>query len=278
MRVNSLNSLPASSALRPMPVSLTVTVTASPLRLSLTLTEPPSRLYLTAFEMRLLKTISTSPGSARSSTSGPVLERHRDAAALGVDGEQLHRRLGQLAQVQALDDALALAGLDAGEVEQVHDELLHAVHAHDAALDHLQVLVGLGGAQDVQVALHRVERRLELVREHRDEVEADLALLLGQLARLLAQDELAGRLAQRVAQLLRGERLGEEVVGAELGRLDRGLEGRVGRDHDGQDRTALRAHGVEDVHAADARQLEVEQQQVDLAALVQPRQVVLRRW
>jgi len=66
------------------------------------------------------------------------------------------------------------------------------------------------------------------VGEHRDEVEADLALLLRQLARLFAEDELVGGLAQRVAEFLGGERLGEEVVRTQLGGLDRRLEGRVG--------------------------------------------------
>ena len=148
------------------------------------------------------------------------------------------------------DDALALARLDARQVEQVEDELLHAVDAHDAALHHREVLVLLGGAQDVEVALDGVERRLELVRQHADEVEADLALLFGELARLAAEDELAGRLAHRVAQLVGRERLGEEVVGAELGRLDRRLEGGVGGDHDGEQVTALLAEGVEHVHPA----------------------------
>ena len=93
--------------------------TASPLRAMPTLTRPPSRLYLTAFEMRLLKTISTSPGSASSSTSGRCLELHGDAAALRRRRRRAPSTARELAEIQALDDALALAGLDAREVEQV---------------------------------------------------------------------------------------------------------------------------------------------------------------
>ena len=48
----------------------------------------------------------------------------------------------------------------------------------------VQALVGSSVLQDVEVALDGVERRLELVGQHRDEVEAHLALLLGQPARL----------------------------------------------------------------------------------------------
>ena len=100
---------------------------------------------------------------------------------------------------------------------------------------------GSSHLQDLEVPLDGVERRLELVGQDRDEVEADLALLLGQPARLLAEDELLGRLAHGVAQFLGGERLGKEVVGAQLGGLDRRLEGRVGGDHDGEDGAALSA-------------------------------------
>ena len=78
--------------------------------------------------------------------------------------------------------ALLLARLDARQVEQVDDELAHALDADEAAVDHPVVRgrVVAGGAvlQDVQVALDGRQRRLQLVREDRDELEADLALLL----------------------------------------------------------------------------------------------------
>ena len=104
---------------------------------------------------------------------------HRDVAA-PASGRTALSTPGHLATSTSCD-ALALARLDARQVQQVDDELAHAVHADEAAIDHLR-FVGLGPVRRIlQVALDGVERRLELVGEHGDELEADLALLLGQL-------------------------------------------------------------------------------------------------
>ena len=103
--------------------------------------------------------------------------------------------------------------------------------------------------QNVQVALDRVQRRLELVGQHRDEVEANLTALLDELPCLAAQNELRRGLAQAVTKLIRRERLGQEVVGAELGRLDSSLEGGVSGDEQGEHLPALFIHLLQHLEA-----------------------------
>ena len=84
-------------------------------------------------------------------------------------------------------------------------------------------------------------------------------------------------LAQAVTQLVGREGLGQKVVGAELGRLDGRLEGGVRGDEEGQRLAALVADLLQHLEAVDARQLEVEQQDVERGAVGKRRQEGLAR-
>ncbi len=103
-------------------------------------------------------------------------------------------RLGHGRYVHFGELAGLLARLDAGEVQEVEDELAHAVQTDEAAVDHLALLRRLVLLQQLEVALDGVERGLEFVRQHRDEVEAHLPLFFGQTTRFAADDQLVGGL------------------------------------------------------------------------------------
>ena len=215
-----------------MPVSFTAMVTPAGPSDTVTSTRPPSRLYFTALDTRLLSMISISPRSACNTTGAGRVQLHRDASLLRRGQRGLDRRARHLDQIDRGKFARLLPRLDAGQVEQIDNQLPHAVEAHQAAVD--RALRGLrirGRAflQEAQVAFHGHERRLELVHQHGQELEANLALLLRQLACLPAQDVVPGRLANRVAQFFRGERLGQKIESPPLGGADRDIQRSVRR-------------------------------------------------
>ena len=193
----------------------------------------------------------------------------------------LDRRARHLDQIDRGEFARLLARLDAGQVEQIDNQFPHAVQAHQAAVD--GALRGLrirGRAllQKPQVSFHCHERRLELVHQHGQELKANLALLLRQLARLPAQDVVPGRLANRIAQFFRGERLGQKIESAPFGGADRDIQRRVRGDHDDQRIVVSLIQSFQHVEAGHPGQLVVEQDNVELARLhrLQPLLAALR--
>ncbi len=162
----------------------------------------------------------------------------RNPALFGLRPGVFGRLAGRLQEFHGHDGPQPLARLDRGEVEQVGDELAHAVGPDEAAVQHVVVSgqISAEGAllDHVQVAFDGRDRCLHLVGEHGDELEPDLAFFLGEPAGLALQDQVARRLADGAAQFLGRERLGQEVVGAAPGGRHGGLERRVGGDHDGQ--------------------------------------------
>ena len=195
---------------------------------------------------------------------------HGDRTFLRRRQRGLDRRTRHFNHIHGGEFAHLLARLDAGQIEQVHNQLPHAVEAHQAAVH--RALRGLrirrrAFLQEPQIAFHGHQRRLELVHQHGQELEADLALLLRQLACLPAQDVVPGRLANGIPQLFRGERLGKEIEGPPLGGADRDIQRGVRRDHDDQRVFMFLIEPIQHIQARHSGQLVVEQDNVELARL-----------
>ena len=80
--------------------------------------------------------------------------------------------------------SLFLAGLDPGQVQQIQDQLPHAVQANKTSIKHVVVgvrIVASGAfSDDPQIAFDRTQRRFQFVGQHRNELETNLAFLFGQ--------------------------------------------------------------------------------------------------
>ena len=75
------------------------------------------------------------------------------------------------------------------------------------------------------------------------------------------------RVAHERSQLVVVEVLGDVVIGAVLHRLHGGLDLVDGRDHDDLDQAVVLLDDPQHLEAADARQADVEQDQVDVLAV-----------
>ena len=151
-------------------------------------TLPPSRLYLMALESRLLKHAFRFRGRR------PAWQRarRRECGRRSFAGSASACTVSRAARATAATSTSASrrffsAGLDLREVQQVGDQFVHAVDAVEAAVDHFAVgrpdwSPNWWFLQHFEVAGHGVQGGLELVAQHANELEADLALLLGQLA------------------------------------------------------------------------------------------------
>jgi pyruvate,water dikinase len=118
----------------------------------------------------------------------PHLER--DAAPAGVGLEGLHDVVGELGNREVLGLGLDAAAFEAGQLEQVGDEA-----AEPLALPHrgLQVVARLGAVeavlaqqQQLEIALHRGERRAQVVRDVRQQLAAP-PRRVGELGRACAE-------------------------------------------------------------------------------------------
>ncbi len=153
-----------------------------------------------------------------------------------------------------------------GEIEEVDDELAHAVDPHERAVDHA-VVGGEGVARhaarhDAEVILDRGQGRLELVREHGHELEPHLPLFGLELLRLALEEQVLGRLAHRVGELLGREGLGQKIEGAVLGGVDRHFERGVGGDHDREDVVFHARSAGKNLQSLHVRELVVEEEEV----------------
>ncbi len=90
--------------------------------------------------------------------------------------------------------------------------------------------------------------------------------LIAQRGQLVAQDALAQGASHHDAEMLEVDRLGEEVVGAEVQGLHRLADAAVARDDDHRDGQVALLHFLEKVDAVQARQPQVRQ---DEAVIVQ---------
>ena len=136
---------------------------------------------------------------------GPRVEHALDPDGLGLGGRPhgVHGGLDDLLEVDRADVEPHLARDDARDVEQVVDQLDLGV---GIALDGLQgpgqlrLAPDLSGAHHARPAVHRVQRRAQLVREHGEELLLRAVGRLGGGARLALPVEqlLAVRLASRV--------------------------------------------------------------------------------
>ena len=161
-----------NSGLMPMPVSMTLISTCELTRSRSTWTWPPLGVNLTALESRF-QTTCWSRAASPVTGAGERIEHLMDADALGVGCRQHGGEggLDDLGKVQPLDVEAEVAGDDAGDVEQVVDELGLGLRIPlDGREPLLQVLgVDLAGAEDLGPAEDGVERRAQLVRERGQE-------------------------------------------------------------------------------------------------------------
>ena len=119
-----------------------------------------------------------------------VVDLQLEALALGLQARLDHRRdlRDGLAQVDAARVDLELAGLDAGDVEQVVDELGEPVGRLQRDVDELELALGevlvVGRLEQLDEALDRRQRAAQLVRRGGDEVALGLlqARALGDVA------------------------------------------------------------------------------------------------
>ncbi len=173
---------------------------------------------------------------------------------------------GDLAQIRVDQVAPLLARFDPRQVEQVDDELAHPLGPDERPIDDARdgggVVAGGPVLQHAQKPLDRGQRRLQLVPEHGDELEADLPFLLGQAPGLALHQVVADGAPQGHAQVVGREGLRQHVVRATLGGLDGHLQRGVCRDHDRECLVPPVPDLLQDVEARHPRHLHVEQEDV----------------
>ena len=200
-----------------------------------------------------------------------VLDAKRDAARLRLGEQCLDGRRRGLAEIERHEFPLALARLDVRHVQQVGNQLPHALDPQAAAAGQRQIIVHVGPELPLfdhcQVALDGAERRLQFVPKHADELKADLPLLVGQPPGLLAENHPRRRLADRALKLAGRERLGQKVVRSLFRGRHRRLDRRIRGDHDRQHVELHAADPIEHVEPAHPRHLVVQQQDVGRIAL-----------
>ena len=157
----------------PTPVSLTASSTCELTRSSRTWTRPPRPVNLTALVSRFHSTCCRRSGSPEIGPT-PGIEDGLDADALGIRG-RLHRRdrvVDDHRQLHRLDVQADLARDDPRHVEHVLDDLGQPVGVALEGLEAARQLVAgqQPAAQQPRVADDRVERRPQLVRQHRQEL------------------------------------------------------------------------------------------------------------
>ena len=178
--------------------------------------------------------------------TGPARDRPGEGALLVAEELRLDERLGHRS---AVDDEERLLAAVARVVDRAGDALLAgAALARD---EH-----GRAGAGD---ALRQVEDAA-----HAFGPEDDLAALLAPELRpedLVLRDDVAllERLADQLPQLVRGERLRDEVVGAALHRVDRHVEGAVRGHHDDLGARRALLDERQEIHPAAVRHHQVRE-------------------
>ncbi len=152
--------------------------------------------------MRRFQTICWSRPLVARDRRGVRIDRGLNPDALGVGRgtHRIERSLEHRAHIDGLELESHLAARDPREIEKVIDQLhLHVGIADDGVLRAVGELSILGGRglQNPRPAVHRVERRAKLVRQHGEEFFLGAIGGLGRLAGLtfLAQEVLAFRLA-----------------------------------------------------------------------------------
>ena len=113
----------------------------------------------------------------------------------------------------------------------------------------IRIVVGVGAT----VSINWKSARMRGLRPIIDAEAEALIELLTQVGVLVLQPPLLERRVQDVQQLLELERLGDEVGGAALDRLDRVLDRPVAGDDDGDDARIALEGGLDDLAAVDAR-------------------------
>ncbi len=117
-----------------MPVSCTAMESVPSARSSSrTDTDPWSRLYFTALRDQVVEDDLDLAAVGRQAQGGRGQERHVDAAPIRQRLHRLDGRARHLDQVDVGQVAPLLPRLDARQVEQVEDQLAHAVEAHAAS-------------------------------------------------------------------------------------------------------------------------------------------------
>ena len=171
--VNMSNTDARWSAGMPMPLSASVISMLSPQRRPDSCRRPPGGVYLMAFDSRLPSTCARRTGSASNATgSGGRVEDDRVARRFQRRRVRFERVGQHLAQVDPFHLQHHLAVVDAGDVEQVVDQVDHVrdlpLH-HGAHAGRGHRVVG-ADAQHVDAVADRRERIAQFVRQHGEEL------------------------------------------------------------------------------------------------------------